>query len=111
MTVPPKDQRQFKIDERGNLRVPRDVLEEAGLGPKMRVWFEVKGREILIRKAAGAGNVLDGPIGKKVDRDLFDKIQTQQDKDRKKAHDLFEKGIADADLDSAEPPDHPFRWG
>lgn len=108
MTVPPRDARQFQIDERGVLRVPREVLEQVDLGPKMRVSFRVEGKSLVIEKAAGGDNPLDAAIGRKVDRDLFGKIQQQQARERDKARELFDKGIAAAG-DDPEPPDHPFR--
>ena len=111
MSLPPKDSRQFRIDEKGRLRVPKDVLDEAGLGPKMRVHFRVDGKRIVIEKVAGEANPLDGPLGRKLDKDLFGKIQVQQREHREKTRDLFEKGIEEAANDpDPEPPDHPFRW-
>ncbi len=104
------DSRTFQIGDRGELRIPRGTLEEAGLGPKMRVRFLVKGKTIVIEKAADAGNPLDGTIGQKPDADLFGKALAEQQKDRERAREFFDKGIEEAAQDPDEPPDHPFRW-
>lgn len=105
----PKDSREYTIDERGSVRIPREVLERAGLEPKMRVTFEVKGTTIVVAKSVREANPLDGDLAKRVDLDAFAKIREQQAAERASAAALFEKGLAEADLNDAEPPDHPFR--
>ena len=109
MTAAPKDSATFKIDDNGSLRVPRKVLAAAGLDAKMRVRLRVEGKHIVIEKAAGGANPLDGELSRNLDRDLFGKIQQQQQQERKRAHDAFEKGLRDAPSDP-EPPDNPFRY-
>ena len=110
MTIPPKDPRTFKIGDHGELTVPRDYLEAAGLGPKMFVRFRLDGKAIVVEKASPAANPLDAPLGKKLDRDLFGKIQAEQAKEKDRLRERFEKGIAETPKDSDEPPDHPFKW-
>lgn len=111
MTVPPKDPRTFKIGDHGELTVPRDYLAEAGLGAKMLVRFRVvDGKTIVIEKASHAANPLDAPLGRKLDKDLFGKIQAEQEKEKERLREKFEKGIAETPKDGDEPPDHPFRW-
>ena len=109
MTVPPKDPRTFKIGDKGELTVPREYLSEAGFGPKMFVRFKVDGKSIVIEKAMPAANPLDAPMGRKLDKDLFGKIQSEQAREKDRLRDKFEKGLADS-KDDTEPPDHPLRW-
>ena len=90
--------------------MPRDYLEQAGLGAKMFVRFRVDGKSILIEKASPTSNPLDAPLGKKLDRDLFGKIQAEQAKEKDRLREKFEKGLAEAPKDPDEPPDSPFRW-
>jgi hypothetical protein len=99
-----------QIGPRGELRVPLHVLEEVGLGPKMRVRFKVKGKTLFIEKALDAENPLDGSLGKKPDKDLFGKVLAEQEKDRERAREMFDKGLEEAAENPDEPPDHPFRW-
>lgn len=110
MTIPPKDPRTFKIGDHGELTVPREYLSEAGFGPKMFVRFKVDGKSIVIEKASPAANPLDAPLGRKLDRDLFGKIQEEQAKEKDRLREKFEKGLAETPKDGDEPPDHPFRW-
>ncbi len=110
MTIPPKDPRTFKIGDHGELTVPREYLAEAGLGAKMFVRFKVDGKSIVIEKASPAANPLDAPLGRKLDRDLFGKIQEEQAKEKDRLREKFEKGLAETPKDGDEPPDHPFRW-
>jgi len=109
VTVPPKDKTQYKIDERGALHVPSQVLRQVGLEAKMRVTFRVDGKTLVIERAAELENPLDGDLSRKLDRDLFGKIQEQQKSAKEKAEELFRKGLREAP-DDPEPPDHPFRW-
>src|SRR5262245_42380546 len=110
MTVPPKDPRTFKIGDHGELTVPRDYLAEAGFGPKMFVRFKVDGKSIVIEKATPADNPLDAPLGKKLDKDLFGKIQAEQAKEKDRLRAKSDKGLAETPKDDDTPPDHPFRW-
>lgn len=110
MTLPPKDARTFKVGDRGELVVPREFVDAAGLGPKSLVRIRVDGKSIVIEKAAAAANPLDGPLGKKTDKDLFSKIQTEQEREKERLRERFEKGLAETPKDSDEPPDHPFRY-
>lgn len=110
MTVPPKDPRTWKIGDHGELTVPREFLEAAGLGPKMFVRFKVDGKSIVVEKASPAANPLDAPLGKKVDSDLFSKIQSEAAREKDRLREKFEKGLRETPKDGDEPPDHPFRW-
>jgi bifunctional DNA-binding transcriptional regulator/antitoxin component of YhaV-PrlF toxin-antitoxin module len=110
VTVPPKDPRTFKVGDRGDLIVPREFLEAVGLGPKSFVRFKVDGKSIVIERASPASNPLDAPLGRKLDKDLFGKIQAEQAKEKDRLREKFEKGLAEAPKDGDEPPDHPFRW-
>jgi bifunctional DNA-binding transcriptional regulator/antitoxin component of YhaV-PrlF toxin-antitoxin module len=110
MAIPPKDPRTFKIGDHGELTVPRDYLEAAGFGAKMFVRFKVDGKSIVIEKATPAANPLDAPLGRKLDRDLFGKIQAEQEREKDRLREKFEKGLAETPKDSDEPPDHPFKW-
>jgi bifunctional DNA-binding transcriptional regulator/antitoxin component of YhaV-PrlF toxin-antitoxin module len=110
MTIPPKDPRTFKIGDKGELTVPRDYLEAAGFGAKMFVRFKVDGKSIVIEKATPAANPLDAPLGKKLDKDLFSKIQSEQAKEKDRLREKFEKGLAETPKDDDTPPDHPFRF-
>lgn len=109
MAVSPQDRNLLRIDERGRLYLPATLLEQADLGPKMTVQVVVEGKELRIVKHAAA-NPLDGPLGRDLDHDLFRKVAAEQKESRKRAEDLFEQGLRDADPDDTEPPDHPFRW-
>ena len=108
MSLPPKDPRTFKIGDHGELSVPRDLLAQAGLEPKMFVRFKVDGKSIVIEKATPAANPLDAPLGRKLDKDLFGKIQAEQQREKDRLRDKFEKGLAETNPDDVEPPDHPF---
>lgn len=110
MTVPPKDPRTWKIGDHGELVVPREFLEAAGLGPKMFVRFRVDGKSIVVEKASPSANPLDGPLAKKPDRDLFGKIQAEAEREKERLREKFEKGLREAPKDADEPPDHPLRW-
>jgi bifunctional DNA-binding transcriptional regulator/antitoxin component of YhaV-PrlF toxin-antitoxin module len=107
-SLSPKDPRTFKIGDHGELTVPREYLEQAGLGAKMFVRFRVDGKSILIEKASPTSNPLDAPLGKKLDRDLFGKIQAEQAKEKDRLREKFEKGLAETPKDDDTPPDHPF---
>jgi len=104
----PKDPRTFKIGDHGELTVPREYLTDAGFGPKMFVRFKVDGKSIVIEKAMPAANPLDAPLGRKLDKDLFGKIQSEQAREKDRLREKFEKGLAETPLDDATPPDHPF---
>ena len=104
----PRDARTFKIGDHGELSVPRDVLAQAGLEPKMFVRFRVDGKSILIERAQQAANPLDAPMGRKLDKDLFGKIQAEQAKEKDRLREKFEKGLAETPRDDDTPPDHPF---
>ncbi len=110
MTIPPKDPRKWKIGDHGDLVVPAEFLHAAGLGPKMFVRFRVEGKEVVIEKAVAESNPLDAPLGRKVDKDLLGRLQEQQEAQRNKARELFDKKLAETPKDDEEPPDHPFRW-
>jgi bifunctional DNA-binding transcriptional regulator/antitoxin component of YhaV-PrlF toxin-antitoxin module len=98
------------VSDRGDVVVPRDILEAAGIGPKSFVRFRVDGKQILVERVSPEGNPLDGPVGKKVDRDLFAKIQSDQKAEKARLLAKFEKGLAEAPKDGDVPPDHPFRY-
>jgi hypothetical protein len=49
-------------------------------------------------------------MGRKLDKDLFGKIQAEQEKEKDRLREKFEKGLAESPKDGDEPPDHPFRW-
>jgi bifunctional DNA-binding transcriptional regulator/antitoxin component of YhaV-PrlF toxin-antitoxin module len=107
--LPPKDTRVFRVADQGHLTVPRDVLAAVGLEPKMHVRFRVEDKTLVVERVAAPGDVLEGPLGRKVDRDLFGKVQAEQERELERLRDRFDKGISDAAKDE-EPPDHPFRW-
>lgn len=109
-SLSPKDARTFKIGDHGELTVPKDVLAQVGLGPKMFVRFRVDGKTIVVEKASPAANPLDAPMGRKLDQDLFGKIQAEQAKEKDRLREKFEKGLAETPRDTDEPPDHPFKW-
>lgn len=110
MSLPSRDLRSWKIGDKGELTVPREFLEAAGLGPKMFVKFKVDGKTVVIEKAPQTANPLDGPIGRKVDQDLFSKIQSEQEREKERLREKFEQGVREAPKEGDEPPDHPFRW-
>lgn len=110
MTIPPKDPRTWKIGDHGELTVPREFLEAVGLGAKMFVRFRVDGKSIVIEKSSPTANPLDAPLGKKLDKDLFGKIQAEQAREKDRLREKFEKGIQEKPKEGEEPPDHPFRW-
>jgi bifunctional DNA-binding transcriptional regulator/antitoxin component of YhaV-PrlF toxin-antitoxin module len=110
VSIPPKDPRTWKIGDKGELTVPREFLEAAGLGAKMFVRFRVDGKSIVVEKASPTANPLDAPLGRKLDKDLFGKIQAEQAKEKDRLREKFEQGIKEAPKDGDEPPDHPFRW-
>jgi hypothetical protein len=105
----PKDPRTFKIGVNGELTIPRDVLEVAGFGAKMYVRFRIDGKSLIVEKATPAANPLDAPLGRRLDKDLFGKIQAEQAKEKDRLREKFEKGLADT-KDDDTPPDHPLRW-
>jgi antitoxin component of MazEF toxin-antitoxin module len=109
VNVPKKSDHELVIDEHGALRVPRNVLSQAGLEPKMRVTVRLDGKSLVLTKAEYQGNPLDGDLARKVDLDLFGKIKSQQEVERRRAEAAFEKGLREAPSDD-EPPAHPFRW-
>lgn len=111
MSLPSKDLRSWKIGDHGELTVPREFIEAAGLGPKMFVKFKIEGKTIVIEKAPHASaNPLDAPLGKKLDKDIFSKIQSEQSKEKDRLREQFEKGLKEKPKDGETPPDHPFRW-
>lgn len=110
MSASPKDARTFKVGDHGDLLVPREFVDAAGLGPRSLVRIRVDGTSIVIEKAAPTANPLDGPLGKKADKDLFAKIKGEQQAERERLREKFEKGLAETPKDPDEPPDHPFRW-
>lgn len=110
MTIPPKDARTWKIGDKGELTVPREFLDAAGLGAKMFVRFKVDGKSIVIEKASPTTNPLDAPLGRKKDPDLFGKVMGEQEREKDRLREKFEKGLKETPKDSDEPPDHPFRW-
>jgi bifunctional DNA-binding transcriptional regulator/antitoxin component of YhaV-PrlF toxin-antitoxin module len=110
MSLPSKDLRSWKIGDKGELTVPREFLEAAGLGPKMFVKFKVEGKTVVVEKAPQGANPLDAPLGRKVDKDLFSKIQDEQAKEKDRLREKFEKGLKETPKDGDGPPDHPFRW-
>ena len=101
------DATQYRIDDKGGLYVPRKILQEVGLDAKMRVTFRIEDKTIVIVKADGGANPLDGQIGKKVDGDLFAKIAQEQEERRARQLDVFGDKIEEAAKDDT-PPDHPF---
>ena len=40
----------------------------------------------------------------------LDAQQAEQEKEKERLREKFEKGIAETPKDGDEPPDHPFRW-
>ena len=109
MAVSPRDRNLLRVDEKGRLHLPAHLLEAAELGAKMTVQVIVEGMELRIVKHAGA-NPLDGPLVRDLDHDLFRKVAVEQEQARKRAEQMFEKGLEEVDPDDTEPPDHPFRW-
>ena len=97
----------YRIDDKGGLYVPRKILHDVGLDSKMRVTFRVEGKTLVIEKAAGEDNPLDGKLGRKLDGDLFGKIAQEQDERLSRQLDVFGDKIEEASKDDA-PPDHPF---
>jgi len=96
-----------RVDDKGGLYVPRAILEGVGLDAKMRVTFRIEGKTLVIEKAAGGDNPLDGVVGKKLDGDLFGKIAREQEERRRKQLDIFGAKVEEASKDDT-PPDHPF---
>ena len=103
----PGDATVYRIDDKGGLYVPRKLLHEVGLDSKMRVPFRIEGQTLVIAKAVGEDNPLDGTIGRKLDGDLFGKIAREQEDRRSRQLDVFGDKIEEASKDDA-PPDHPF---
>ena len=97
----------YRVDEKGGLYVPRQILEGAGLGAKMRVQFRIEDKALVIEKVAGEDNPLDGAIGRKLDRDLFGKIAREQEERKRRQLEDWGSRIEDARGDDT-PPDHPF---
>ena len=110
MSASPKDPRTWKIGDHGELTVPREFIEAAGLGAKMFVRFRVDGKSIIVEKASPDANPLDGKLGRKLDQDLFSKIQGEQQREKDRLREKFEKGLREAPKDGEPPPDHPFRF-
>ncbi len=98
----------YRIGDRGDLVVPRNVLAEVGLDAKMRVRFRVDGKNLVIEKAFVAVNPLDGPLERPRAGDLFANIATEQEERKRKQADAFGDRVKDAAEDDT-PPDHPFR--
>jgi len=96
-----------RIDDKGGLYVPRKILSEAGLDAKMRVTFRIEGKTLVIEKAVGEDNPLDGALRRKLDGDLFGKIAEEQEERRARQLDVFGDKIEEASKDDT-PPDHPF---
>jgi len=97
----------FRVDDKGGLYVPRSILEGVGLDAKMRVEFVVEGKTVVIRKAEGADNPLDGVVGRKLDGDLFGKIAREQEERKRRQLDAWGDSVEKAAADDT-PPDHPF---
>ena len=97
----------YRIDDKGGLYVPRAILEGVGLDAKMRVEFHVEDKTLVIKKAAGGDNPLDGIVGRKLDGDLFGKIAREQEERRRRHLDVFGDKVEEAAKDDT-PPDHPF---
>ena len=97
----------FRIDDKGGLYVPRTILQDVGLDAKMRVVFRIEDKTLVIEKAVGEDNPLDGALGRKLDRDLFGKIAQEQEERRARQLDVFGDKIEKAAQDDT-PPDHPF---
>jgi len=97
----------YRIDDKGGLYVPRKILQEVGLDAKMRVTFRIEDKTLVIEKAAGEDNPLDGALGRKLDGDLFGKIAREQEERRSRQLDVFGDKIEEAAKDDT-PPDHPF---
>jgi bifunctional DNA-binding transcriptional regulator/antitoxin component of YhaV-PrlF toxin-antitoxin module len=110
VSASPKDRRTWKIGDHGELTVPREFLEQAGLGAKMFVRFRVDGKSIIVEKASPDANPLDGKLGRNLDQDLFAKIQGEQDREKARLREKFEKGLRETPKDGEPPPDHPFRY-
>ena len=77
------------------------------LDAKMRVTFRIEGKTLVIEKAAGEDNPLDGIVGRKLDQDLFGKIAQEQEERKRRQLDVFGDKIQEAAEDDT-PPDHPF---
>ena len=97
----------YRIDDKGGLYVPRRILEGVGLESKMRVEFHIDGKALVIRKAAGEDNPLDGVVGRKLDGDLFGKIAREQEERKRRQMDAWGDKVEEASGDDT-PPDHPF---
>ena len=111
MSLPPKDHRTWKVGDRGDLTVPREFLEAAGFGAKMFVRFRIDGKAIVIERASPEANPLDGKLGKKLDQDIFSKVLGEQEREKQRLREKFEKGLAESkEAGDVEPPDHPFRY-
>lgn len=96
-----------RIDDKGGLYVPRSILEGVGLEAKMRVQFRIEGKVLVIEKAAGEDNPLDGVVGRKLDHDLFGKIAREQEDRKRRQLDAWGDKVQEAAADDT-PPDHPF---
>jgi bifunctional DNA-binding transcriptional regulator/antitoxin component of YhaV-PrlF toxin-antitoxin module len=97
----------YRIDDKGGIYVPRTILEQVGLDAKMRVTFRIEDKTLVIEKAAGADNPLDGLLGKKLDGDLFGKIAREQEERKRRQLEGWGDKIEEASQDET-PPDHPF---
>ena len=97
----------YRIDDKGGLYVPRRILEGVGLDAKMRVEFRIEDKTLVISKAVGEDNPLDGMLGRKLDKDLFGKIAREQDERKRRQLDVFGDKVEEAAKDDT-PPDHPF---
>jgi len=101
------DATTYRISDKGHLHVPRSILEQVGLDAKMRVQFVVEGKTLVIQRAAGGDNPLDGALGAKPDSDLFGKIHEEQAERRRRQLEAFGDKVKEA-ADDPEPPEHPL---
>ena len=97
----------YRVGNKGDLWVPRTLLEQVGLDAKMRVRFRVEGKTLVIEKAPGGDNPLDGDLSRNLDQDLFGKIAAEQEERKRRQLEAFGGKVKDA-ADDPEPPDSIF---
>ncbi len=102
-----RDVQFLRVNERGELVVPRELLAAVGLDAKMRVRVRSEGKQLVLDKDPGGDNPLDGELGRKLPSDLFAKIATEQEERRRKQLEEWGGRVQQAAEDDT-PPDHPF---
>ncbi len=99
--------RDFRIGDKGDLHVPRHLLDAIGLEPKMRARLRIEGKTLVIERAPGGDNPLDGLLTRKLDQDLFGKIAEEQELRKAKQLDEWGTKVEEAAKDDTPPPS-PF---